>query len=88
MDHHSSTTVNCPDCAHPVPIGDFVDWGAQTMFKTNACAKCGSTVTYPSAPDGSLDTTHAPIGRGVHGTTRTAREREVLVSRPSLEQPA
>lgn len=85
MDHWE-TTVACVDCAHPIPTRDFVNWGTQAMWKTTACKGCGSTVTYPSAPDGSLDTSHAPIGRGVHGTTRAAREMEVLASRPTLEQ--
>lgn len=82
----SADTVNCPDCAHPIPHADFGNWGAQTMFKTTRCTECGSTVTYPSAPDGTLDTTRAPVGRGVHGTTRATRETEVLLSRPALEQ--
>ena len=79
----STTTVNCPDCTRPIPLNDFVNWGAQTMFKTTACPGCDTTVTYPSAPDGSLNITRSPIGRGMHGTTRAAREMEVLASRPT-----
>jgi hypothetical protein len=82
----TNSTVDCTDCAHPIPLADFVDWGAQSVFKTTACTRCGTTVTYPSASDGSLVTTGAPIGRGAHGTTRESRGMEVLVSRPALEQ--
>lgn len=81
----SKATVDCLDCAHPIPLDAFVAWGAQQILKTTACSECGSTVTYPSRPDGSLDTTRAPVGRGVHGTTREARAMEVLLSRPNLE---
>ena len=83
---HSITTVDCPDCAHPIPLEDFVNWGTQTMFKSTRCTECKSTVTYPDSPDGSLDITHSPIGRGVHGSTRAARETEVLASRPAVGQ--
>jgi endogenous inhibitor of DNA gyrase (YacG/DUF329 family) len=82
----SITTVDCPDCAHPIPLEDFLDWGTQTMFKSTACTECKTTVTYPSLPDGSLDITRSPIGRGAHGMTRAAREMEVLASRPAMGQ--
>lgn len=82
----SITTVDCPDCAHPIPLEDFVNWGTQTIFKSTACTECKTTVTYPSLPDGSLDIARSPIGRGVHGTTRAAREMEVLASRPAMGQ--
>jgi endogenous inhibitor of DNA gyrase (YacG/DUF329 family) len=82
----STATVECPDCAHPIPLGDFANWGTQAMFKSTVCAACGTAVTYPSSPDGSLDTSRAPIGRGVHGTSREARATEVLASRPLMER--
>ena len=82
----STDTVACPDCASPMALGTFVPWAAQTMLKSASCPDCGSTVTFPTWPDGSVDTTRAPIGTGLHGTTREAREMEVLVSRPRLEQ--
>jgi hypothetical protein len=82
----STATIDCPDCAHPIPRADFVNWGTQTMFKSTSCTECSTTVTYPSTPDGALDTTGAPIGRGVHGTDRESRATEFLVSRPSLER--
>jgi hypothetical protein len=82
-----STTVNCPDCAHPLVLSEFTLWGAQANLKSIVCGECGSPVTYPTSPDGSLDVTGAPIGRGVHGTTREERLSEVLLSRPTLEQP-
>jgi ribosomal protein S27E len=84
----SRTTVDCPDCAHPMVLSEFLIWGAQGTLKTLACAECGSTVTYPTAPDGALDVSHAPIGRAVHGTTREERAMETLASRPTLEQQA
>jgi len=37
----STATVNCPDCARPIPLDAFADWGAQTMFKSAACPGCG-----------------------------------------------
>jgi ribosomal protein S27E len=79
------STVNCPDCARPLVLAEFVVWGAST-FKTTVCAGCASTVTYPSTADGLIDVSGPPVGRGVHGTTREERGREVLLSRPSLEQ--
>lgn len=82
----STLTVNCPDCAHPIAHDEFVDWGAQTMFKTAVCAECGTTITYPTSADGQLETSRPAVGRGVHGTTREARLSEVLLSRPTLEQ--
>lgn len=82
-----STTVDCPDCAHPLILSEFTSWGAQTNFKSIVCGQCSSPVTYPTSPDGSIQVTRAPIGRGVHGTSREAREGEVLLSRPTLEQP-
>lgn len=82
----ATTTVNCPDCAHPLRLSEFTPWG-EANLKCIVCAECGSAVTYPTSPDGSVDVSRAPIGRGVHGTTREARESEVLVSRPTLEQP-
>ena len=69
-----------------MPMAEFSIWGAQLVLKSATCACCGSTVTYPMAADGSLDTTHAPIGRAPHGTTREARATEVLASRPRLEE--
>jgi len=82
----STATVNCPDCAQPIPLDGFADWGAQTMFKSAVCPGCETTVTYPSTSDGLVDVTRAPIGRGVHGTTRASRETEVLASRPTTGQ--
>jgi hypothetical protein len=82
----TSTTVDCPDCAHPMMLREFLVWGAQGTLKSLGCVECGSTVTYPSAPDGSLDISHAPIGRAVHGATREERALETLASRPTLEQ--
>ena len=79
-------TVKCPDCAHPLVLAEFRPWAAQTFFKSIVCGQCGSTVTFPSYPDGSVNATGPPFGRGVHGTTREARGMEVLLSRPQLEQ--
>ena len=79
-----TATVDCPDCSHPVLLRDFVTWGAQVILKTASCGDCGSTITFPTAHDGSIDTTHAAVGRAVHGTTREARELETLASRPSV----
>jgi len=82
----SRTTVDCPDCAHPMALSEFLMWGPQGSLKSLTCAHCGSTVTYPVAADGSLDISGAPIGRAVHGTTREERAMETLASRPALEQ--
>ena len=82
----SATTVECPDCAHPLVLSEFRPWAAQTYLKTIVCAECSSTVTFPTHPDGSVDAARPPFGRGLHGTTREARGREVLLSRPALEQ--
>lgn len=81
-----ASTVNCPDCAHPMALSEFLIWGTQHSLKTLTCADCGSTVTYPTGADGSLDISHAPIGRAVHGTTREERAMETLASRPALEE--
>lgn len=81
-----TATVGCPDCAHPMVRAEFVSWGAQSSLRSLACAECGTTVTYPTSPDGSLDVSHAPVGRAVHGTTREERASETLASRPALEQ--
>ena len=82
----NTLTVNCPDCAHPLRLSEFTPWG-EANLKSIVCSECSSAVTYPTSPDGSVDISSAPIGRGVHGTTREARGAEVLVSRPTLEQP-
>ena len=83
----ASTTVDCPDCAAPLILAEFSAWGASANFVSIVCGGCGSTVTYPTTWDGAVDVSGAPIGRGVHGTTREARESEVLLSRPTLEEP-
>jgi len=83
---HATTTTKCPDCPRLLPLDEFVLWGAHTEFKTIVCPGCGSTVTFATSADGSVDTSHAPLGRGVHGTTREGRQLETLLSRPRLEQ--
>ena len=36
-----------------MPMAEFSIWGAQLVLKSATCACCGSTVTYPTATDGS-----------------------------------
>jgi hypothetical protein len=66
-----------------MPDASFVLWGRQAFLVTASCPSCGSTVTYPTHADGTVNGQADALGNGRHGASREEREREGLVSRPA-----